>query len=68
MFQITSFFLNYWNDWSADQGKALHERDLEPKIHIHELSVVFFSAGLPAFFEEVPATASVIETAAVTIL
>lgn len=52
MFQITSFFLNYWNDWSAEQGKALHERGLEPKIHIHELLVVFFSAGLPAFLRK----------------
>lgn len=52
MFEIISFFLNCWNNWSAEEGKALHEKDLWPEIHIHELLVVFVHVGLLAFLRK----------------
>lgn len=52
MFQIISFFLNYWDDWSAEYRGTLHETDKGAEIHIHELSVVFLSIALPAFLRK----------------
>lgn len=52
MCQIISSFLNYWNDWSAEQIKTWHERDLGPRIQTHEFWVVLVSIGLPAFLRK----------------